>query len=56
MDILGCRVGSLPSKYLGLPLSVVFKLMIVWDLVEERCREGLQGGRDNTCPRKGAGV
>lgn len=36
MDILRCRIGSLPSKYLGLPLGVVFKSTTIWDLVEER--------------------
>ena len=35
----GCRVGSLPSTYLGLPLSAPFKSVTVWDGVEERfCR------------------
>ena len=35
----GCRVGSLPSTYLGLPLGALFKSVIVWDGVEERfCR------------------
>lgn len=35
MDILRCRIGSLPSKYLGLLLGVVFKSTTIWDLVEE---------------------
>ena len=38
MDILGCKVGLLPSKYLGLPLGATFKSTIVWGL----------GGRVNT--------
>ena len=25
VDILGCKVGLLPSKYLGLPLGATFK-------------------------------
>ena len=33
---LGCKVGGLPSCYLGLPLGVPFKSMVVWDGVEER--------------------
>ena len=32
----GCRVGSLPSTYLGLPLGAPFKTVSVWDGVEER--------------------
>ena len=27
----GCRLGSLPSTYLGLPLVVPFKSVTVWD-------------------------
>ena len=30
-----CRVGNLPSTYLGLPLGAPFKSVIVWDGVEE---------------------
>ena len=33
---LGCKVGGLPSHYLGLPLWPHFKSMAVWDGVEER--------------------
>ena len=55
MDIFGCKVWSLPSKYLGLPLGATFKSTTMWDLVEERiCKESSQDGRDNTCPRGGA--
>ncbi|KAL6327359.1 hypothetical protein AAG906_018961 [Vitis piasezkii] len=37
----GCRVGSLPSTYLGLPLGAPFKSVSVWDGVEERFRRRL---------------
>ncbi|WKA13278.1 hypothetical protein VitviT2T_030594 [Vitis vinifera] len=37
----GCRVGSLPSTYLGLPLGAPFKSVSVWDGVEERFRKRL---------------
>jgi hypothetical protein len=30
-SILGCRVSSLPMKYLGLPLGASFKVKSVWD-------------------------
>ncbi|RVW35863.1 hypothetical protein CK203_084632 [Vitis vinifera] len=33
---LGCKVGGLPSRYLGLPLGAPFKLVAMWDGVEER--------------------
>ena len=38
---LGCKVGSLPSAYLGLPLGALFKSMATWDRVEERFRKRL---------------
>ena len=38
---LGCKMGGLPSCYLGLPLGGPFKSMVVWDGVEERFRKRL---------------
>ena len=38
---LGCKVGSLPSTYLGLPLGASHKSMRVWDGVEARMRKRL---------------
>ncbi|RVW16573.1 hypothetical protein CK203_069386 [Vitis vinifera] len=35
---LGCKVGQLPSTYLGLPLGAPNKASCVWDGVEERMR------------------
>ena len=32
----GCKLGVLPSTYLGLPLDVQHKSVVVWDWVEER--------------------
>ena len=32
---LDCKVGSLPSSYLGLPMGTRYKLMRAWDGVEE---------------------
>ena len=37
----GCRVGSLPSSYLGMPLGASFKSVTVWDGVEERFQRRL---------------
>ena len=38
---LGCRVGSLPSQYLSLPLGAPNKAPSVWDGVEEKMRRRL---------------
>ncbi|RVW47779.1 hypothetical protein CK203_091747 [Vitis vinifera] len=38
---LGCRVGSLPTIYLGLPLGAQHKAISMWDGVEERMRRRL---------------
>ncbi|RVW70583.1 putative ribonuclease H protein [Vitis vinifera] len=38
---LGCRVGSLPNAYLGLPLGVPHKASSMWDGVEEKMRRRL---------------
>ncbi|RVW97626.1 putative ribonuclease H protein [Vitis vinifera] len=38
---LGCKEGSLPSTYLGLPLGAPHKSVVVWDGVEERMRKRL---------------
>ncbi|RVW56699.1 putative ribonuclease H protein [Vitis vinifera] len=38
---LGCRVGCLPSQYLGLPLGVPNRAPYMWDGVEERVRRRL---------------
>lgn len=39
---LGCKVGELPSSYLGLPLGALHKSMVVWDGgMEERFRKRL---------------
>ena len=35
---LGCKVGQLPSVYLGLPFGAPNKASFVWDGVEERMR------------------
>ncbi|KAJ9704079.1 hypothetical protein PVL29_005387 [Vitis rotundifolia] len=38
---LGCKVGSLPSVYLGLPLGAHHKASSMWDGMEERMRKKL---------------
>ena len=39
--MVGCKVGSLLSTYLGLPLGTSFKSIPVWDVVEERFQKRL---------------
>ena len=38
---LGCKIGSLPAEYIGLPLGAKRKAASVWDGVEERFRKRL---------------
>ena len=37
----GCKIGSLPTSYLGLPLGAKHKALGVWDSIEERFRKRL---------------
>ena len=34
--VLGCKVGSIPSCYLGFPLRATFNSPCVWEVVKER--------------------
>ena len=38
---LGCKVGSFPMSYLGLPIGDKHKALGVWDSIEERFRNRL---------------
>jgi hypothetical protein len=45
-SILGCRVSSLPMKYLGLSLGALFKTKSIWDDIIEKiwcCLAGWKG-------------
>ena len=39
--VLGCKVGTLPTIYLGLPLGAPYKSSRVWERVEERFQKRL---------------
>ena len=39
--VLGCKVGYLPSTYLGFPLGAHYKSVRVWDGIEEGFRRRL---------------
>ena len=41
--LLGCRLSSLPMKYLDLPLSDKFKERTVWNSILERLERRLAG-------------
>ena len=43
-EVLGCKVGSLPSPYLGLPLGAPYKYGKVW---RNGSKKGLLCGKDN---------
>ena len=38
---LGCKVGSLPTSYMGLPLGAKHKALGVWNSVKERSQKRL---------------
>ena len=42
LNVLGCKQGTLPMKYLGLPLGVKFKLyLIIWNPILEKIGQRL---------------
>ena len=40
-NILQCRVGSLPMKYLGMPLGTSFKTASIWNPISEKMEKKL---------------
>uniref|UniRef100_A0A2N9EU99 ubiquitinyl hydrolase 1 n=1 Tax=Fagus sylvatica TaxID=28930 RepID=A0A2N9EU99_FAGSY len=42
-DIMGCRIGSLPMSYLGMPLGANFKSKTVWNSILEKMECKLAG-------------
>ena len=42
-NILQYRVGSLPMKYLGMPLGTSFKTASIWNLILEKMEKKLSG-------------
>ena len=41
--VLGCKQGSLPMKYLGLPLGAKFKDKTIWNPILEKMKRRLAG-------------
>jgi hypothetical protein len=50
-DIMGCRIGSLPMSYLGMPLGANFKSKTVWNSILEKKECNWQGGKVFTYQR-----
>ena len=42
-NILHCRVGNLPMKYLGMPLGTLFKTALIWNPILEKMEKKLSG-------------
>ena len=49
----GCKAGSLPSFYLGLPLGALFKSTTTWMEYKKGFARSCPCGRDNTFPKEG---
>ena len=43
LNVLGCKLGSLAMKYLGLPLGANFKDKSIWNLIVEKMERKLAG-------------
>ena len=43
LNVLGCKLGSLPMKYLGLPLGANFKDKTIWNPILEKMERKLAG-------------
>ena len=43
VDVLGCKQGSLPMKYLGPPLGAHFKDRSIWNTILEKMERKLAG-------------
>ena len=42
-EILGCRIGTLPMTYLGMPLGPSHKSPTIWNLILEEIERKLAG-------------
>ena len=43
VDVLGCKQGSFPMKYLGLPLGVNVRDRSIWNPIIEKLERRLAG-------------
>lgn len=52
-QVLNCRIGALPTTYLGVPLDARNKDYKVWNPVVQRVEKRLEGGTKDICPKAG---
>ena len=52
LNVLGCKQGTLPMKYLGLPLGAKFKDKTIWNPILEKIERRLAGWKCCTYPRE----
>ena len=50
---LGCKIGSFPTSYLGLPLGAKHKALGIWDSIEERYRKRLAAWKTQYISKSG---
>ena len=49
--ILGCKIGSLPMSYLGMPLGASYKSATIWTLILEKLERRLVGWKKLYLPK-----
>ena len=53
VDALGCKYGSLPMKYLGLPLGAKCKDKAIWNPIIEKVEKRLAGWKQMSLSKGG---
>ena len=53
LNVLGCKQGTLPMKYLGLPLGAKFKDKTIWNPILEKIKRRLAGWKRLYLPKGG---
>ena len=53
LNVLGYRQGTLPMKYLGLPLGDKFKEKTIWNLIMEKIERRLAGWKHLSLSKRG---
>ena len=53
LNVLGCKQGTLPMKYLGLPLGDKFKEKTIWNLIMEKIERRLAGWKHLSLSKRG---
>ena len=53
LNVLGCKQGTLPMKYLGLPLGDKFKEKTIWNPIMEKIERRLAGWKHLSLSKRG---